>query len=142
MKNEILSSIIDLEGGYVNDPSDSGGETMHGITVKVARDHGYFGPMRDLPRSVAMGVYELRYWTPVKGDQLNALSSRVAAEVVDTAINMGTHTASVFLQRSLNVLTKDGVMVDGRLFDRVPRILQSVQDDRGVVFFHFNSCFF
>ena len=37
-----------------------------------------------------------------------ALSERVAEEVVDSGVNMGTHRAVRFLQRSLNVLNNRG----------------------------------
>ena len=38
-----------IEGGYSNDPQDPGGETMYGITARLARAYGYTGAMRDLP---------------------------------------------------------------------------------------------
>lgn len=43
LKREIIDEIIRVEGGYVNDPADSGGETNFGVTVAVARAHGYTG---------------------------------------------------------------------------------------------------
>ena len=32
-----INELIEREGGYVNDPKDSGGETKFGITVATAR---------------------------------------------------------------------------------------------------------
>ena len=113
LKASILKSILKLEGGYVNDPSDSGGETNHGITVAVARKYGYTGPMADLPEAIALDIYEAMYWTPVRGDKLYAMSPVIAQEVVDTAINMGTSRAGQFLQRSLNILTDSFLEEDG-----------------------------
>lgn len=104
LKQRIIDGIIEVEGGYVDDPSDSGGETNFGITVAVARANGYHGPMRDMPREVAYDIYVAKYWDKVRGDQLAALSEHVAEEVVDTAVNMGHGRAGKFLQRSLNVL--------------------------------------
>ena len=43
MKERIINEIIRVEGGYVNNPSDSGGGTNFGITVAVARQFGYSG---------------------------------------------------------------------------------------------------
>ncbi len=102
-----LNEILRLEGGYVNDPSDSGGETNFGITERVARAHGYAGAMRDLPREVAFDIYSTKYWDSVRGDQLVELSEPVAEEVVDTSVNMGPGRAGKFLQRSLNVLNRE-----------------------------------
>jgi lysozyme family protein len=103
-RNHIIDEIIRVEGGYVNDPRDSGGETNFGITVAVARGHGYYGPMVDMPRKVAFDIYAAKYWDAVRGDQLVELSEAVAEEVVDTSVNMGPGRAGKFLQRALNAL--------------------------------------
>ena len=118
LKARIINTIIQVEGGYVNDPSDSGGETNCGITVVVARSFGYTGSMRDMPREVAYDIYVARYWDAVHGDKLSALSERIAEEVVDTGVNMGINRAGKFLQRSLNVLNNrekyyHDIVVDG-----------------------------
>ena len=120
MKERIINEIIRVEGGYVNDPSDSGGETNFGITVAVVRANGYNGAMRDLPRSVAFDIYSAKYWDAVKGDGLAKLSELVAEEVVDTSVNMGPGRAGEFLQRSLNVLNNQAklyadLVVDGAI---------------------------
>jgi lysozyme family protein len=120
LKERIIDGIIAVEGGYVNDPNDSGGETNFGITVEVARVNGYTGSMRDMPREVAFNIYAAKYWDKVKGDQLVELSDLVAEEVVDTAVNMGVGRAGEFLQRTLNVLNNRGrlypdLVVDGSI---------------------------
>lgn len=120
MKKRIIDEIIRVEGGYVNDPSDSGGETNFGVTVAVARAYGYKGPMKDLSREDAFKIYSDRYWNAVRADELVALSERVAREVVDTSVNMGPGRAGKFLQRSLTVLNDRGrlypdLAVDGKI---------------------------
>ena len=35
----ILGVVFTMEGGYVNNPKDPGGETNHGITKAVAMSH-------------------------------------------------------------------------------------------------------
>ena len=119
LKKEIIDEIIRVEGGYVNDPSDSGGETNFGITKAVAEPY-YNGPMIDLPRDIAFAIYTVQYWDKVRGDDLARLSEGVAAEVVDTGVNMGTTRAGTFLQRSLNVFNNRGqlypdITVDGNI---------------------------
>lgn len=120
MKTRIINEILRVEGGYVNDPSDSGGETNYGITVAVARANGYPGPMQDLPRELAFEIYVTKYWDTVCADLLVVHSEAIAEEVVDTAINMGPKRAGTFLQRALNVLNKRGrlfadLTVDGSI---------------------------
>ena len=120
LRNRIINEIIRIEGGYVNDPEDSGGETNFGITVKVARANGYHGLMRHLSRRFAFNIYEAKYWDAVRADDLLALSIPVAEEVVDTAVNMGPPRAGKFLQRALNALNDRAklypdIQVDGSI---------------------------
>ncbi len=120
MKQRVINKIIEVEGGYVNDPADSGGETNYGITVSVARAYGYTGAMISLPRQTAFDIYADRYWGAVCGDQLEVLSERICEEVVDTSVNTGPGRAGKFLQRSLNVLNNrtklyPDLKVDGQI---------------------------
>lgn len=113
--DDILAEVLRNEGGYVNDPRDRGGETNWGVTAAVARDNGYTGSMRDMPKSVALDIYRKRY---VEGPGFSAVakvSPAVAAELVDTGVNMGPTVAGRFLQRALNLLTDGGLAVDGAI---------------------------
>lgn len=104
VKKRVISEILKNEGGYVNDPLDSGGETNYGITKKVAKEHGFLGDMRNMSQSFAESIYAAKYWDSVKGDDLAKASYRIAYEVADTGVNMGVSRSSKFLQTSLNVL--------------------------------------
>ncbi|MFM2041555.1 MAG: hypothetical protein RLY86_131 [Pseudomonadota bacterium] len=120
LRRDTIDKIIAVEGGYSNHPSDAGGETMFGVTAAVARAHGYTGPMRDMPRSVAEAVYRRSYWDALRLDDIAAQSIAVAAELADTAVNMGPGTAAGFLQRALNCFNRQGrfyadLAVDGRI---------------------------
>lgn len=114
--------LLGHEGGYVNDPNDPGGETNWGITVKVARDFGYAGPMRDMPQSVAKKIYGLMYWLPA----FEKMPYPIAFQVFDAAVNSGVGQAVRFLQRAVDLAT-DGdlgdVADDGKLG---PRTLDAV----------------
>lgn len=119
-KDQIINSRIAVEGGYVNDPNDSGGATNYGVTIAVAREYGYTGDMATMPRQVAFDVYSKLYWDSVKADQILALSESIAFEVVDTGINMGIHKAGILLQRVLSVLNNKGQLypdlkIDGNI---------------------------
>jgi lysozyme family protein len=120
-KQDIIDRILHVEGGYVNDPSDSGGETNYGIAVATARAAGYTGEMRDLTRCQARDIYSRRYWDVVRGDVLLPLSEILAENVFDIAVNMGVHRAGVLLQRALNALSSHTLVVDGAIGPRTLR---------------------
>lgn len=118
LKLKIINAVINTEGGYVNDPSDSGGETNYGITKAVARVSGYYGDMRLMPRDFAFTIYASKYWDSLAGDSLVALSESITREVIDTGVNMGVSRAAKFLQRCINVFNQEGrlyndIVVDG-----------------------------
>ena len=136
LKQSVIDHIIRVEGGYVNDPSDSGGETNFGITKVVARSFGYDGPMIDLPRETAFDIYVAKYWDAVRGDDMVSLLHTVAEEVVDTAVNMGPGRAGKFLQRALNALNNRGALyqdlkVDGQIGNGTLTALSQYIEHRG-----------
>ena len=110
LRDRIIEGVLAREGGYVDDPDGSGGETNHGITVAVARAFGYTGSMRSMPRDVARRIYVERYWQALAGDTLEALSATLAEEVVDAGVNCGVARAGAWLQRALNVLNRGGTL--------------------------------
>ena len=106
VKDSVIGKIIEVEGGYVDDPSDSGGKTKYGITEAVARNSGYEGDMRDLPYELAFEIYADQYWNPLHLDDIVEIAPDIAEELCDTAVNMGVGRAAEFLQTALNVLNR------------------------------------
>jgi lysozyme family protein len=102
----LIDEVIDREGDYVHHPADRGGPTRWGITAAVARAQGYDGDMRQLPRDTAADIYERIYWHAPRFDKIAQRAPRIAAELFDTGVNMGTATAAAFLQRALNALNR------------------------------------
>ncbi len=105
---DMIDEVINREGGYVHHPADRGGATNWGITEAVARQFGYTGPMQKLPRATAVAIYTQQYWTRPKFADVAKHAPTLAKELFDTGINMGTGTASGFLQRALNALNRNG----------------------------------
>lgn len=101
-----FTKLLGHEGGYVNHPNDPGGETNWGITKAVAREFGYTGSMRDLPRDTAKRIYRVKYWDAVKADEMPAA---VRYPLFDAAVNSGVGQAARWLQRAL------GVADDGKI---------------------------
>ncbi|QZA82794.1 hypothetical protein K4H25_15335 [Deefgea piscis] len=117
---KMLDKLLGLEGGYVNNPGDSGGETHWGITVAVAREEGYTGRMIDMTHDQAKLIYLRRYWIKPKFADVSARSTVLAEELFDTGVNCGTATAAMMLQRALNVMNNQAsiyadLKVDGAI---------------------------
>lgn len=106
--DNLVEALLDREGGYVDHPADKGRPTCFGITEAVARAHGYAGPMRQLPRSVAVAIYRRLYWQRPRLDEVAKRSGRLASELFDTGVNMGPAVAVTFLQRALTALNRNG----------------------------------
>ena len=124
------------EGGYVNDPSDSGGETNHGITIKVARRNGYLDAMIDMTPDQARDIGKKAYWDVLNLDSVSAFSEAVALEMFDTGFNMGKRRVGKFFQRSLNVFNNNeklysDIVVDGSIGKGTLVALQGLFQARG-----------
>ena len=108
MIDGLIEEVIEREGGYVDHTADRGGATRWGITEAVARRHGYMDDMRALPQSDAAAIYKRLYWIAPAFDKVAEVAPKLAAELFDTGINMGSGTATAFLQRALNALNRNG----------------------------------
>lgn len=124
--DEAFRILLGLEGGYSDDPDDSGGETNLGVTVAVARRCGYKGRMKDITRADVKAIYRKEYWDACRCGDMKDTS--IAGEVFDTAVNCGRVYAGRFLQRALNLFNNRGkrypeVKVDGRVGPTTIRVL-------------------
>jgi len=105
---DIFNKILDKEGGYINHPLDRGGATCWGITEKVARSHGYTGPMQLLPRETALTILNTDYWIKPGFNKIAEISPVIARKLCDAGVNVGPATVINWLQRWLNVFSQQG----------------------------------
>ncbi|MCK4783965.1 MAG: hypothetical protein KAV87_09460 [Desulfobacteraceae bacterium] len=98
---------VALEGKYVNDPADPGGETKWGVSKKAYPDLD----IAALTIEQAKDIYRRDYWGAL---QLDLVSDVIAVEIFDTAINMGQQTSVRIVQKALNFLgeklSEDGIL--------------------------------
>jgi lysozyme family protein len=132
----LVERLIGREGGYSNDPRDAGGETMWGVTRAVARENGYAASMAAMSRDQAKAIYRAKYWARPGLGLIAPLSERLAEELLDTGVNMGTGTAGMFLQRALNALNEGGkdypdLTVDGAIGAATAAALKAYLGRRG-----------
>ena len=105
-----LTHVLEMEGGYTNDPADPGGPTNFGITLA---DYARFSRTAITPANRAALIYSLQhiavadvraiylndYWTPAGCPQL---PPALAFFHFDTAVNMGSGTAIRMFQTALD----------------------------------------
>ena len=101
-----IETILHHEGGYVNHPSDPGGETNLGVTKRVYEDWGGTKDMKDLTVEDVKPIYKKNYWNRVKGDDLPA---GLDLCVFDFGVNAGTGRAAKYLQRMIGTTADGGI---------------------------------
>jgi lysozyme family protein len=109
---DAMSVVLEMEGGYVNDPRDPGGETKYGISKRAYPQED----IANLSVERACFLYKRDYWDAIKADQL---PGKVRFAVFDAAINSGVAQAVKWLQRAA------GAQVDGVIG---PRTLQKTME--------------
>src|SRR6478672_7055039 len=118
--------VMGVEGGYANDPDDTGGETYKGISRKNFPKWKGWSIIDTIKRAVgnsALAIdkagatnlslqtlvhefYKTNFWNVLSLDKVKFQG--IATELFDTAVNMGTGVAADFLQITLNVLNRNG----------------------------------
>lgn len=150
-----ITSVV--EGGYANNPNDTGGETYKGIArnvetawtgwaiidaikAKVGTDAAAINKAAEADKvlqALVLSVYKTNYW-----DALNLTflqDQRLCNELYDTGVNMGIGTAAKFLQRVLNVATKTDLEVDGKIGKNTLTVVNNLNaTDRYMVWKLFN----
>jgi len=99
----VIKMVLKHEGGYVNHPSDPGGETKYGISKRAYPDVDIAG----LTEEDAEELYYRDYWCRIKGDDL---PPAVACVVMDYAVNSGISRASKALQAACGIKNGDGII--------------------------------
>lgn len=132
----IVAGVFAVEGGYSNNPADPGGETNHGVTVQVARDAGYTGPMRELPKEFAQQIYARDYIERPNFHRVIAMSPAVGEKLVDAGVNAGPGRSARWFQQALNHLSRGGadfpmVAVDGQIGAQTLAAYQALERKRG-----------
>lgn len=120
---QIITDVVLREGAaYTDRPTDSGGPTKYGITLRTLS--AYRGrpvtaaDVQVLTEAEARAIYRKRYITDPGFGAVLEVSPAIGEELIDTGVNCGVARAAEFLQRSLNALNRNGrdfpdVRVDG-----------------------------
>ena len=120
--NEIIETVLEHEGGYVNDPKDLGGETKYGITKRFYPDVD----IKNLTIEQATEIYKKDYWDK---NRVESLPQNLWHIYFDMCVNMGKRTAVKVLQRAA-VNRGRNIEVDGGLGPMTIKALKGVEIDR------------
>lgn len=131
---EAYKRTCQFEGGYVNDKSDSGGETYKGISRKNnPKWNGWividaYKKKASFPKNLdsndelqqlVKDCYRKNYWETISGDSLT--NQKVANDLYDTAVNMGVATSIKLAQRQFG--TKETGKMTYELLDRLNSVV-------------------
>lgn len=106
-----LAHVLEMEGGFSDDPHGPGGPTSKGITLAVyARFKGVtvdatsrarlIGELKRIPDDTVRTIYRQRYWQPA---QCAAMPPALALFHFDAAVNHGVAGSARLLQTALGV---------------------------------------
>lgn len=115
--DEALGYLLQEEGGWSNNPSDTGGKTMWGVTQGVYDD--YRSRLKQLPKqsvskvtkAEARELYDIMYW---RASACDRLPWPISYLVFDAAVNSGTNRAIRWMQAGLS-LPQDSRVGQGTL---------------------------
>lgn len=112
-----LDHVLEMEGGFTDDPHDPGGPTNYGITLAVfaawrkvtltaANRAGLVADLKAIDRATVREIYRRRYWDTARCAEL---PPALALMHFDAAVNHGVGNANRFLQEAV------GAEVDGEI---------------------------
>lgn len=102
-----LQHVLKNEGGYVNDPDDSGGETYKGISRKFnpSWKGWYYVDKKDFANKDlddwVFDFYYTKFWERLNIDGL--VNQEIATSIFDFAVNAGVKTSAILAQKAADV---------------------------------------
>ena len=117
--DRLIGFVLNHEGGYVNDPTDPGGETKYGISKRSYPEVD----IKNLTVEQARDIYFADWWLPLRCPEIK--DDRVAQKYLDTCVNVGKSPGTKILQKAV---TAAGMMVmpDGIIGPRTLAAVNSV----------------
>ena len=120
--DEVIERVLEHEGGYVNDPTDMGGETNYGITKRFYPNVD----IKELTKYQAKEIYKRDYWDR---NRVEEIPQELQYIFFDMCINMGRKTAVKILQMSA-VSKGRNIEVDGGMGPATRKAMVGVEIDR------------
>lgn len=115
-----LQKVLGWEGGFANDPDDSGGPTMKGVTIATYKEYcrrkgrpvPTVNDLKKITNAEILDLADLLYWSKIKGNEIKNQS--IADLCFDCVWGSGTGYIKV-IQKVLGV-TADGIFGPASLY--------------------------
>ena len=125
--DRFATGTFNIEGGYSNDPNDTGGETNHGITKGTLdayhKKYGGLGEsgrsvsVKDLTQDQAQIIYKKEYYDDRRIGEIG--DEKTAAHVFDLGVNHSPGAGGKMIQKAVNAVIPDAKLeVDGVVGDK------------------------
>ena len=121
--DEIIEQVLEHEGGFVDDPTDRGGQTKYGISKRAYPDED----IKALTVERAKELYKRDYWDRFKVDNL---PDRIRHIYFDMCVNMGGGRATKILQEACNSKNSYKIDVDGGIGKNTIKASANLEDFR------------
>ena len=142
-----FEELLDIEGGFVDDPVDRGGATKFGISLRFLASEGAFDEdgdgiadfdldmdgdidgidIRKLTLGDVRYLYDRFFWKPVKAD---SYPYPIGEVLFDQAVNGGIGAARKLLQQAINACMAEvgepRIVVDGVIGPQTETMLEYV----------------
>jgi lysozyme family protein len=106
---DAFKSLLEFEGGYVNDKYDPGMETKFGISKRSYPTVD----IKSLTLEGAKKIYYNDFWSKNKYFQIH--NSQIGCKIFHNTVNMGAKQSHIILQRALRALGNASLAEDGIL---------------------------
>lgn len=140
-----LPTIFKHEGFLSNSPSDPGGITNYGISLRFLMQTGDLNldgwrdgdinkdgrinseDIKSLTREKAAEIYELYFWKPNRYGEID--DQKVATKIFDIAVNTGSYSANKILQRAIRSAVRLRLVEDGQMGNNTLRGVEMCKPD-------------
>jgi len=137
--DEAVNVVLANEGHYTNNPTDPGGATNYGISLRYLKDIGSIGDfdhdgdvsVDDIKKMTvieARNLYKKYWWDKYRFDRI--VKQSIATKLFDIAINTGVPQAVKLIQRSMwPIYGYRSILDDGILGDITVQKINAAPDD-------------
>jgi len=134
------------EGGFTDDPVDTGGATNWGVSLRFLKDAGDldgdgvldgdldgdgdvdYDDIKKMARAEAIRIYKLHFWDKYHYENIN--DELIAMRMFDMCVNMGSKQAAKLIQRAVTECGQPGIVDDGALGPKSFAAINAVKGEK------------